>query len=92
MVGVPCLPLRPRGSDVSTSHPNYADSLPPVDLMVTEHYRGVNVVEVIVVVEYDGPRRLRCHRDTRHLNVFVGIGSGSWRRRELVQRKVQCRM
>jgi len=84
------LPLRHLGNDVSTSHPNYADLLPPVDLTVKERYRGVSAVEVIVVVEYDDPRRLRCHRDTRHSNVFVGIGSGSSRRRELVQRMVQC--
>jgi len=73
---------RHLGNDVLTWHPNYADLLPPVDLMARARYRGVNVVEVIVVVEYDDPRRLRYHRDTRHLNVFVGIGSGSWRRRE----------
>jgi hypothetical protein len=50
--------------------------------MEKERYRGVNVVEVIVVAEYGDPRRLRCRRDTRHLNVFGGIESGSWRRRE----------
>jgi hypothetical protein len=90
MAGVLCLLLRHLGNDVSTSHPNYADLLPPVNLMVKERYRGVNVVEVKVVAEYGDPRHLRCRMDTRHLNVFGGIGSGSWRRRESVQRKVQC--
>jgi hypothetical protein len=82
MVDVLCLLLRHLGNDVSTSHPNYADLLPPVNLMARGRYRGVNVVEVIVVAEYGDPRRLRCRRDTRHLNVFGGIESGSWRRRE----------
>jgi hypothetical protein len=82
MVDVLCLLLPHLGNDVLTLHPNYADLLPPIDLMEKERYRGVNVVEVIMVVEYGDPRRLRCRRDTRHSNVFGGIGSGSWRRRE----------